>query len=52
MTRVIRLIMRQGAVLAILGGMVGVVLGVIAFASYGRARRASTVDPMIALRAE
>lgn len=79
----VRMIVRQGTVLAVIGGAVGVALGTIAaralahtlygvsarepsiyiaasailvvaamVASYGPARRASTVDPMIALRAD
>jgi putative ABC transport system permease protein len=77
------MIVRQGALLAVMGGVVGVALGAIAarvlahalygvsareplvyvvaslvliiaatLASYGPARRASAVDPMIALRAD
>jgi len=80
---VVGMIVRQGALLAVIGGAAGVVLGAVAaralahtlygvsarepivyaaasgvlvvaavLASYGPARRASTVDPMIALRAD
>ena len=82
-SKVVGLIMRQAAFLAVSGGIVGVVLGIVAaralartlygvsaaeplvyvaaaavlvvaasLASYGPARRASSIDPMIALRAE